>query len=560
MSDTIPFSFVKGVVTGENFVGRKQQLKSLRSNVRSNKSTFIVGLPRMGKTSLVKQCFLQADNQKEWLENDHMAPLYISVDTTRNSKAFWKAIARAIWIFLDKINICYGFLDSYSNLSSADELYDVVMRTLPKAKNETGYSFIFILDEFDGVRLYSDEEDIFHKIRTLNDYGVVVTCSRRTPDYIEKQVKNTKYFTDNGEKIFIGPFDKDEVLDYWEHFGIFFSDFTPTQFSEYKKLVERYVGSHPMLMSWMNNWLFSQKDNPSEVWNPSMSRSQRADTERIMRVAIREVFLRQMDYVKEQELEKTAINLVIGTSHEIPANEIYLLTRYQFIKEVSSEKKKDIFGYNIGPTVGRDVSRRYMCFSALTSHIMKEEYSPEIKGFELLREVELKLRECISEILWDVCDGDDPFKHEMVQINSQEKEKHEIWERILIQSVPQYKRQDFLSDLKEMRKTKNERASYECNPTFDPRGINMVTSTTLGQLWYVFLKWQWREHFEDIFCGWPNKETWRQEVFQPILDWRNAADHHNDEELPDDFVDYASQRAREIIRDITTWMGRRNGR
>ena len=47
-----------------------------------------------------------------------------------------------------------------------------------------------------------------------------------------------------------------------------------------------------------------------------------------------------------------------------------------------------------------------------------------------------------------------------------------------------------------------------------------------------------------------DKFKWHDDVFQPILDWRNAADHHNDDELPDSFVDFASSQARDVIKDI----------
>lgn len=558
--DRIPFSFVKAVVTGENFIGRKQLLRELRSNALARTTTFVVGLPRMGKTSLVKQCFMQEDNQKEWMEKERMAPLYVMANSKKDSKAFWKSIARELWSFLRKKKIHLDFLDDYLKLSDAEDIYQLVMMALGTIKEEHGISFVIILDEFDGVRHYPQEDDIFQKIRSLGEYGVVITCSRRTPDFIEKESTGGHYFTDNGKQLFVGLFNEDDVKEYWSHFSCHFADFDREQLKSYKDLVKRYVGYHPMLMSLMNYWLFNQGDEPFKVWNPKLPAAQREEVERSIRAEIKKAFLRQMDYVEEQGLKTAAIQLVVGTSRAVPEDEVDLLLRYQFIQAIPSQEKTRIFGYNLGPTTA-DFKKRYICFSELTSHLMKDLYDPDIKGYELLKETELKFREVITEVLWDICDGEDPFTIQEVRINPQENlEERELWEKALYSKIPYFSKNkkasdDFLYDLDAMRDMKEKRESYDCKPTFDRRMINMVTSTTLGQLWHVFFKWQWLEYFAEIFQFRGDKEKWHNDVFNSILDWRNAADHHNDEELPDSFVDYASSCARDVIKSITAWMG-----
>ena len=554
MTGIIPFSFVRAVVTGDNFIGRKLELDTLRSYVLENKTTFVVGLPRMGKTSLVKQCFFFKENYQYWLEEENMAPIYISVNTSRDSSYFWKAIARQIWLFLNTRKIHYKDLDEFAKITSADELYQIVMKVLGDIKQEMCLSFIIVLDEFDGVRHYSKEDDIFVKIRSLNEYGVVVTCSRRTPEHIEKMVTGSKYFTGNGEKVFITPFDDEEVEEYWNHFSNYFSCFSSKQFEENKRLVDSYVGSHPMLMSWMNNWLFSQKKQPLAVWNPKMPETQRAEIERSMRVGICKEFLRQMDYVREQELESTAKQMVIGASHTIDESEMDLLLRYKFIKEVASDEKREIFGYDIGPTVGDDLSRRYMCFSALTSHIMKDTYDPDIKGYELLKTTELRLRALISVFLQRLCNTDYPFELD--------HDNRELWEEVLFERVynrlSDEGRDTFQRNLDEMYRIRMKREKNDCNPTFNRKRINMVSSATLGQLWFVFIKWHWDSFFGPVLdneneCH-GNADRWYNLVFVSILKWRNAANHYYDEELSDKVITEASNHASRVCHNIESWL------
>ncbi len=561
--DRIPFSFVKAVVTDENFIGRKQLLKELRSNTLARTTTFVVGLPRMGKTSLVKQCFMQEYNRKEWMEKESLSPLYVMVNSKSDSRAFWKSIARELWSFLRKKNVHLGFLDDYLKLSDADDIYQLVIMALNTIKEEHGVSFVIILDEFDAVRHFPQGDDIFQKIRSLGEYGVVVTCSRRTPEFIEKTSTGGNYFTDNGKQLFVGLFNEDDVKEYWDHFSCYFSGFDKEQLKSYKDLVKRYVGYHPMLMSLMNYWLFSQGNEPFKVWNMKLAPTQREEVERSIRVEIKKAFIRQMDYVEEQGLKRAAIQLVVGTSRAVPEDETDMLLRYQFIQAIPTQEKNRIFGYNLGPTTA-DFKRRYICFSELTSHLMKDLYDPDIKGYELLKGTELKFREVITEVLCDICDGEDPFTLQVVCINPFEKpEERELWEKALYSRIKYFSTNEkasnkFLNELDEMRDVKDKRVKYDSKPSFDRRLINMVTSTTLGQLWNVFLKWQWREYFCDVLdpTNHYHKDSaaWHDYVFKPILDWRNAANHYNDDEMTDEDLQEASSLAREVSLNITRWL------
>ena len=561
----IPFSFVRKKVTGDDFIGREEKLGILESQTLDGKSTYIVGLPRMGRSSLIQQCFFEENNYTKWIEERHLVPIKICVPEAGNPATLWGELSSSVLEFLDEREMTLDYLEKYHEKKTGEERFENLKRALIHISKKLGDRFVFIFDEFDGVLRIEDEENIFRKIRSLSEYGVIVTCSRRLPTFIEKTKTGRCYYTNDSDPVFVGLFNEAEVKEYWKRYAHYFNDYSPAQFKAYQALVKKYGGNHPMLMSLINYTVFKYSDNPLEVWNPERPTPAREEVERTIRYAVNQEFEWQIHYVEEQGMLRTAIQMIVGTSNSIPPEESALLLDYNFAHIVPSSEKHDVFGYNLGPTVPKDISKRYMCFSALTSHLMKERFDPDIKGFDLLREVEVKLREVITEVLRDVCDGDDPFSTENVKITPKSAtEERELWERILYNSIPYFAKnasasEAFLNNLREMRKIKTERDSYNCNPNFDRRQINMVTSTTLGQLWYVFIKWQWQEFYEYIFMHCQNKDEWRDGVFQPLLDWRNAADHHNDEELPDDFVEYASQCAREIITDIKGWMGRRNG-
>ena len=461
----IPFCFVRQKVTGDDFIGREKELGILTSQTLKGKPTYIVGLPRMGKSSLVEQCFFERDNYIKWTEEYHLVPAEVSIPASGDTFTLWGALSGSVLEFLDEKGIRLDYLEGYLDIKTAEGRFNNLKRALKEISRRLDVRFVFIFDEFDGVLRMDDAEDFFLRLRVLCDYGVIVTCSKRLPKFIEKAKTGRCYYTNNSDPVFVGLFSEAEVKEYWTRYAHYFKDYTPSQFNAYKGLVRKYGGNHPTLMSLINYTVFQYSDNPLEVWNPERPAPERKEVERNIRYAVNDEFQWQIHYVEEQGMLKTAIQMIVGTSNSISPEDSTLLLNYNFARIVPSSEKHDVFGYNLGPTVAGDVSKRYMCFSALTSHLMKEQFDPDIKGFELLREVEVKLREVISEVLGDVCDGDDPFSTESVKITPQSAvEERELWERVLYNSIPYFAknasaRDAFLNNLREMRKIKTERDS-----------------------------------------------------------------------------------------------------
>lgn len=570
-----PFAGVLTPVEGNQFIGREQLLNNLRNNVLAYAPTNIVGLPRMGKTSLVKQCFMEEEHFKSWLEEEKRLPLYVEMQQDPDPGTIWLEIVRALDEFLDTDSCPSNLIDLILGLETEQGRYQKTLSILGKITKQLKVKLILIIDEFDRVLHVPGAKGLFQKIRSLSRYGTLVICSRRTLEFIERSITDGFYNTNNFKQLFVGLFSDAEMNKYWEHYRQSFSSFPSNHFVKYKELIKRYAGNHPMLTSLSNNALFELRGDPHDAWNPELSVSQREKVERIIRRAVNKEFDRQIHYVEEQGLLETAIQMIVGTSRSIDPENLGLLLDYQFAIVVSSSVKREIFGYDLGPTTSRDVSKRYMCFSALTSHLMKEKFYPDIQGRDLLKEAELKFREVITEILKDICDGKNPFREEMVKINDDEiPEKREIWEKAFYQRIDYFSKMKrdrnvgsrkasdaFLDNLDQMREMKEKRISYDSNPTFDRSLINLVTSTTLGQLWHVFFKWQWQDFFMEIYdkygCYSEERDRWRDDVFYPILDWRNAADHYNDAELQESFIEDASKKANEVIKASTDWLGER---
>ena len=549
-----PFAFVRDVVTGDDFIGRAKELEILRDNTLHYHSTFVVGLPRMGKSSLIAKCFFEDKffTPRLWLDDAGLIPLYFVVSESSSPNGLLDTVSTALAMYLDAQGERMDCLDRVLFMPTLDAKFQSIKMALGHINSTSGKKFVFIFDEFDGVRRYPKGTDILNKLRSLSLFGPIVICSRRTPGNIEKELCGTEYFTKFAKSVFIGLFSDEDVKKYWDRFSVYFSSFNKDQFAAYKALVNRYVGNHPMLMSLMNNWLFQQGDDPFKFWHPDMPDSQREDAERSIRVEIKDALIEQMKYVEEQNLKDTAVKLVVGSSRKLNSDEIDLLQGYQFIRVVPNKVKKDIFGFDLGPTTA-DTKNRYICFSALASHLMKDIFDSNVEGYDLLRKTELDLRQLIEKYLDGICSN--PF---VEMPNGEEKWVQYQEDRIQYDHMNNTAKSKFDKAIIEMKNSRNNRRNNDCKATFDRKRINMLSSATLGNLWYIFIKDQWREYFASILDpenkSHGNSLTWYRAVFKYILDWRNAANHYNDAELSDSFLSKAQLAAQEVDRLVCAWL------
>ncbi|MDR1054887.1 MAG: hypothetical protein LBL90_03500 [Prevotellaceae bacterium] len=85
-----PFIYVKEV-GGENFVGRKEELTWLSSNMLNSQNAVIIASPRYGKTSLIRQAALQVQKQ-----DLNLKFCYLNIFNVREAYEFYAKLANEI--------------------------------------------------------------------------------------------------------------------------------------------------------------------------------------------------------------------------------------------------------------------------------------------------------------------------------------------------------------------------------------------------------------------------------------------------------------------------------
>jgi hypothetical protein len=287
------------------------------------------------------------------------------------------------------------------------------------------------------------------------------------------------------------------------------------------------------------------------------------EIERAIRVAIHKEFEEQRRYLKEQELENTAVELVVGGLGSPDKNDVSLLIDYQFVHKVPSAEKREMFGYDLGY---HENQFRFVCFSDFASHQMRDLCDPPVEGYALLKKTELRLRELIRHYLLEL-EGDNAFD----LVYDKDGYYHEKWERAFLARVesninrlPPDKRQDMrdrlYKEFEDVLTVWDKRYSNDYKPAYESE-IDIVSSCTLGQLWNVFLRWQWKDYYADVLAENPSQQTrsdvWYNEVFTPILRWRNAVYHFRDEEWTEESVALSTDKCNAVCRAIEAWTGHR---
>jgi len=252
---TNPFANRGRIVTGKNFIGRFEGLKTVANTVTElpmPNNLAIIGYPRIGKSSLAKQAVIQ---KKECLLTDNKLAVWMDFSGFSNREAFFKNLVRYSFENLkrlDKIDdeIKENASEVLEKGKSWDDLkYDIEIYF--ETVRSKGYYTIFVLDEFDEARnKFENNTEAFREMRHLGydaeQYGIAfVTTSRRSIRDIEIQSKVSSTLDGIFGKEYLTMYNEKELAEYYqlyEKIGLQLDD-------NQKQCIEYYCGGHPYLLA-----------------------------------------------------------------------------------------------------------------------------------------------------------------------------------------------------------------------------------------------------------------------------------------------------------------------
>lgn len=191
-------------VSGERIVGRQTLLDRLIKRVRYGAHCSIVGLPRMGKTSVAKETLRSLCDA-----STNLTVGYITLDAIRGPIQAYSRI-------LEEISPDAPEDQLIPRTNDHDEAYESFLRLLRK-RNRSGLKSVIVLDEVDAIvrEEFSDAQLFVSRIREMaNDrdrYGITfLFVSRRSLDMIQGVV-DCSTLAGLCEVVYLQPLGRDDL-------------------------------------------------------------------------------------------------------------------------------------------------------------------------------------------------------------------------------------------------------------------------------------------------------------------------------------------------------------
>lgn len=514
-----PFADYGRIIHGDRFIGRIPEIRAIEQRVLGREqygNLAIMGLPRVGKTSLAWQAIME---KKGDLLSMSTIPIFVPVGNCRTSKDFYKTLVSLINDEVehvcedvqrfDKVNSIYLQL----NGASDDVDFSLLVQKYFKFLKRLGYKTIYILDEFDSVQGFFEVAD-FQMLRELStnpDTEVcLVTCSRKTIKEIEALNGAISNFYNTFNDIRLAMYSDDDINMYWSWVG----NHVEID-NNYKEKAEFYAGRHPFLLDFYNNFCFVSKEIDKDTIISNL------------RLEFLNQFSTIQDTLKNEDLLDKAIQLVVGPVYDVNKISEERLLKFGFIKIVDNEQKMNVLGRIMGATYQ---GHSYVCFSDYFTNVLERNVIEDIDYWPVWKETEKMLRGLIKTYLDERYGAD--------------------WENQIVA--------DYCSSRTWWDSFKRLKSTRESSLQLFPNNASnhLVDYTLTRDMYNVFINTGWDAWFYQVFGA--DKRPW-SEKFLFLAEVRNPMAHNNDEFISVEQRTRATNYCQEIKNAIRDWGNRRGG-
>ncbi len=513
-----PFASPTEEAEGEYFAGRKSVLADMhRDIVYPNKISnyHVVGLPRIGKSSLLK-AFRKIVQQNHYSLD--LVVIYITLDKCENSEAMWREIGKELRKELKRklsSSNKYAAFEEELEFEGVDENnidYDYVC-SVAKSMKTVGFFGLVLIDEFDNFSTIASKATVgnFRTLFSSSDYGIrAVIASRRMVERIEREVEgavNANVSTlapifINGCKLKM--FNEEDMTDYWttisKKIGCAISE-------KYIQEVQYYVGCHPCMLNLFNGNYWTNQKSHNYIFYNSTDLSINDELVNELHDAFSWAVWRDME---KWQLLRTLILSTWGPDENIPNEELSELDRYGVIN------KNQILTEPDGP-IRIAISRYFTEWMNLKRYILPfgDEWS----------KAEGNMRNIVKCFCNDMYQGD-----EAKMINHLETKNAKGIEK---EANPKYTAKGRFDSMREkMRKNRNK---------YPDMSSSLIDYSDPSDLPEIFFKREWH-WFVQVFGN-----TWNDwhEKFSTINEVRNIK-LHNNPGIPQTRVEIAKKYCHEV--------------
>ena len=515
-----PFTVPNGEASDSWFIGRKEiQMELIKTAVQPNgvlTNCSIIGLPRIGKSSLLKR-LQKSDTLLS--RYDKLIVIYMSMDQCDTSSDIWRTIGRELAKAIKrKFGKTPGYLDElYEELEYCDISLDAesseidyeYLCELSQCMDECGYKGLVLIDEFDNFSTIANKTVVgnFRTLFSAAEYGIrAILASRRTVDRIEREISGS--INNNVSTLAplfqiektLKPFNETEMREYWDVVGTRLGH--PVS-QKYRDAVCEYVGGHPTLLNLLNWNYWLRKSDDSYLWNndePSFE-NEINDIYHAFSVNI-------WNEIERWDLHTQLILLAWGPQVDVNGERKSEIMRYGIIKDTRCTDPH-------GP-LSIAISRYFTDWMRIKRH--------SLPFNDIWSTTERNLRSLILHYCDVMYQGDEEKMIEHICSNSQRYEKNA---RVEFTAESRF-------DKMKIRRNKN-RGKY---PDMSPMAIDYSEPSDFPEIFFR-RDWNW---FSTVFNGnWPDWKT----KFEIIGEIRNLHAHNN-LGVPQERINMAKRYCQEV--------------
>ena len=260
--------FIEGkIARGDSFIGRKDLLSELMrlwNDSNGNISRSIVGLNRMGKSSLIDRfcekvkkqdskviCIQYTFKNDTWSQIIQFIMYKIFTEYTDQCDPYIKKICE------DTLNIDLSCNKFYLNENIVDDNYKRILERMGKI----GQKYLFVIDEFDAAKVcWKDKGRYFECLRdSVQKTGANFIISRRPLENIEMDSYGNSCFHNVFPEIHVCSFNKEKDMP--EYYNVLENRYGIKLDEEERKDVEKYTGFCPNFLAALGGKLVSSVIN-----------------------------------------------------------------------------------------------------------------------------------------------------------------------------------------------------------------------------------------------------------------------------------------------------------
>lgn len=220
-----PYSDFGAIVTGPRFLGRKAEVRTVETRLLGGVgfgSVAVVGLPRVGKTSLIREVLRRAESRMRELR---AIVLWTNVGEFESISDLFRRLLLNMDEVLREQQLHNPEIEHRISSALAESVLDFgsvrgVFRSLRRANIRP----IYVLDEFDaGRRLFEHTPQYFHWIRELSSNpefkaAVVIVAKRRLQDVSRLAGFESDYWANVLMTLHLGSFSDEDVREFFSTF------------------------------------------------------------------------------------------------------------------------------------------------------------------------------------------------------------------------------------------------------------------------------------------------------------------------------------------------------